>query len=118
MKEGQAAGMQEFEDETHEASPDPPPSQHSHYFVWCVALSAAIAAIAMIRLFGGKRQKTSQAFTDVTNVLVDGPFAAEMELIGVQKISPPFGSDVTSVDMMDLDCPDGDTYLRALQNVA
>jgi hypothetical protein len=39
MKEGQAVGMQEFEDETHEASPDPPPSQHPHYFAWCVALS-------------------------------------------------------------------------------
>jgi hypothetical protein len=38
-------------------------------------------------------------------VLVDGPFAAEMELIDVAKNAPPFGSDVESVDMMDLHCP-------------
>jgi hypothetical protein len=39
-----------------------------------------------------------------------------MELIDVQKNAPPYGSDVTSVDMMDLDCPDGVTYLQALQD--
>jgi hypothetical protein len=70
----------------------------------------------MTRLFGGKRQNTGQALTDISNVLVDGPFAAEMELIDVQKNAPPCGSDVTSVDMMDLDCTGGDTYLQALQN--
>jgi hypothetical protein len=116
MKEGRTESLVTADETSHEASPDPPPSQHPHYFAWCVAVTAAIAAITMIRLFGGKRQKTGQGLTDISNVLVDGPFAAEMELIHVAKNAPPFGSDVESVDMMDLHCPVGDIYLQTLQN--
>ena len=70
MKEGRTESLVTADETSHEASPDPPPSQHPHYFAWCVAVTAAIAAITMIRLFGGKRQKTGQGLTDISNVLV------------------------------------------------